>query len=237
MRTFAVWRWCDGEGPRKGTYPVALACWSLSLPCFLHPHSRAPMLHRGCAPAPTLQSTHSTQRTWSTTHTPEHPLCTEDMVQHPHSRAPVLTEDVFQCPHPRAPTLHRGRSPMPTPQSAHSAQRTQSNAHTPDHPLCTEDVVQRPHPRSPTLHRGCGPAPTLQSTHFTQRTQSSPGAFWVYFLSCTGAAHTTFPQPLLALLPAHVLSHITLHALKHLPLRQRVSSVLQGLMPALSWGL
>ena len=142
MRTSAVWRSCDGEGPRKGTYPVALACWSLSLPCFLHPHSRAPMLHRGCAPAPTLQSTHSTQRTWSTAHTPEHPLCTEDAVQ---------------CPHPRAPTLHRGRSPMPTPQITHSAQRTWSSAHTPDHPLCTEDVVQRPHSRAPILHRGRSP--------------------------------------------------------------------------------
>ena len=179
MRTSAVWRSCDGEGPRKGTYPVALACWSLSLPCFLHPHSRAPMLHRGCAPAPTLQSTQSTQRTQSNAHTPERPLCTEDAVQ---------------CPHPRSPTLHRGRGPAPTPQITHSAQRMWSSAHTPEHPFYTEDAVQS---RSllgllPVLHRG--------STHHlpTASPRTPPSScFKSHNASCSEASPTEILEGIL----------------------------------------
>ena len=141
-------------------------------------------------PASTLQSVHSTQKTRSSSHTPEHPFYTEDVVQLPHSRASVL---------------HRRRGPAPTLQSVHSTQKTWSSALTPERPLYTEDVVQCPHSRASTLHRRRGPEPTLQSIRSTQRTWSSPGAFWVSsFLSCTGAAHTCFPQPPLALLPAQV---------------------------------
>ena len=52
---------CQGR-TKEGTYPTVLTCWGLSLPCFLHPHSRASTLHRRRGPAPTLQSVHSTQK-------------------------------------------------------------------------------------------------------------------------------------------------------------------------------
>ena len=94
-------------------------------------------------PASTLQSVHSTQKTRSSSHTPEHPFYTEDVVQHPHSRAS---------------TLHRRRGPAPSLQSVHSTQKTWSSAHTPERPLYTEDVVQSPHSRASVLHRGHGPA-------------------------------------------------------------------------------
>lgn len=41
---------CQGR-TKEGTYPTVLTCWGLSLPCFLHPHSRASTLHRRWGPA------------------------------------------------------------------------------------------------------------------------------------------------------------------------------------------
>ena len=123
-------------------------------------------------PASTLQSVHSTQKTRSSSHTPEHPFYTEDVVQHPHSRAS---------------TLHRRRGPAPSLQSVHSTQKTWSRAHTPEHPFYTEDMVQ---PRSllglllPVLHRGsthllptaspCAPPSSSLKSHNASCSEASP---------------------------------------------------------------
>lgn len=61
-------------------------------------------------PAPSLQGTHSTQRTRSSAHAPEHLFYTEDEVQRPLSRAPIphRGRGPVQEPLGLLPVLHRG---------------------------------------------------------------------------------------------------------------------------------
>ena len=112
--------------------------------------------------------------------------------------------------------------PAPTLQSVHSTQKTWSSALTPERPFYTEDVVLHPHSRASVLHRRRGPA---------QEPSGPPP-----FCPAPGSTHL-LPTASPRAPPSSSLKSIMHRALKHHPLRcWRVSSVLQGLMPALHGG-